>query len=122
MAVHFVWDEVYASSILAFPNLKYKGIKMKEQLTLEKFNLIQNGEIFSTGETQDNSEGINMINSGDMLRWVAVKGYGNDWCIYAHWAYNSIEYVKDMGDKVFSKYNIQKLVPCTDEVYSLYRF
>jgi len=86
------------------------------------FDLLPQGEIFDSGEVVDNPTGINMTNSGDLLKWVAVKGYGEDWAIYIHWAYQDINYIKKSGDKVFSPENIRKLVPCTEEVFKRYRY
>ena len=90
-------------------------------LTIEEFKIIPDGEVFKTGLTTDNSEGANMTNSGNELRWIAKKGWGDDWGIYIHWSHHSLEYIKTSGDKVNDKSNIVKLVPCTDEVLSKYR-
>ena len=89
-------------------------------LTIEEFRAIPDGEVFKTGITTDNSEGINMTNSGRQLRWVAKKGHGDDWAIYIHWGFNSEEYIKQSGDKVSDNDNIVKLVPCSEEVLNKY--
>lgn len=93
------------------------------QLTKEQFDKIPAGEVFAKGEVENSPMGIYMTNSnkGKMLKWIAKKGYANDWCIYCHWAYNVYEFVEQSGDKVHSTASIKKLVPCTDEVFSLYR-
>lgn len=94
------------------------------EMTLEEFNVIEAGSVFAKGETTNSPEGVYMTNSnlGASLRWVAKKGYGNDWCIYIYWNYTSWEFVETNGDKVTNSANIQKLVPCTPEVESKYRF
>lgn len=56
------------------------------------------------------------------VRWLAKKGGIVDWCIYYHHAEHDEEYVKSYGDKVFTKDTIRDLVPCTDEVFKLYRY
>lgn len=92
-------------------------------LNLEEFNKIMAGDIFAKGETENSPDGIYMTDNNihRPLRWLAKKGYGNDWCIYIHWATSSYDFVESNGDKVGSEKNILKLVPCTDEVLKLYR-
>jgi hypothetical protein len=90
-------------------------------LIIEKFNEIPYGEIFETGLTTDDSKGVNMTNSGAELRWVAKKGGGDDWAIYVHFSFHDEDFIRMHGDKVKSEFNIKKLVPCTDEVFSKYR-
>jgi len=92
-------------------------------LDLETLKTIPRGTIFARGKIIDSPDGINMTNSGKMLRWLAKKGYGyDDWCIYCHRAINDWDYVRSSGDKVINKHNIKKLVPCTDECFALYRY
>lgn len=95
---------------------------MKTILTINKLKEIPYG-IFTTGETKDTPEGINVSNGGRRLRWVATRGGGpNDWTIYIHYAENSPEWIKANGDKVTGEANIKKLVPCDDEAFKTYRF
>jgi hypothetical protein len=91
-------------------------------LTLEEFDKIESGTIFQKGITVDTPEGLNLINSGDNLKWIAKKGWADDWCIYAHWAYNSWEFIEDFGDKVIGEENIMNVIPCTQEVFERYRY
>lgn len=91
-------------------------------LTIEKFNEMPYEEIFGKGLTTDDSEGINMTNSGNKLKWIAKKGGGDDWAIYIHLADSSTDYIKKYGDKVKSENNILKLIPCDKEVLKKYRF
>lgn len=78
--------------------------------------------IFATGTVSDNPIGINMTNSGKLLRWVAVRGSIHDWTIYCLWAESSVEHVRENGDKVCSADNIKKLVDCNDEAFKMYRY
>lgn len=91
-------------------------------LTVEQFKNINPGEKFASGVLPDDPSGINMTNSGKNLRWVAIKGYGDDWCIYTFWAIYDEEYISKHGDKVIMKDNIKKCVPCTEEVFKKYRY
>lgn len=91
-------------------------------LTIEKFNEIPAGEVFARGTVSDNESGINMINSNKLLRWIAKKGDGYDWAIYCHWDFHSEEYIAESGNKVGSEKNIRHLIPCSDEVFKLYRY
>ena len=77
--------------------------------------------IFAKGEIIDSPDGINMMNSGKQLKWVAVRGYIHDWAIYCHLADCSYKYIRDFGDKVHSKETIRKIVPCDDEAFKMYR-
>lgn len=63
-----------------------------------------------------------MTNSGEELKWIAKKGFGNDWAIYIHWAHKSEEWIERHGDKVRSEDNIKKLTPCDKAVFEKYRF
>ena len=95
---------------------------MSEILTKEKFDQILAGDVFATGVLPNSPEGIFMTNNGGELRWVAVKGYANDWAIYCNWAHQSIDWIRSYGDKVHSDSNIKRCVPCEDEVLKLYRY
>jgi len=59
---------------------------------------------------------------GDILRWVAVRGFVEDWTIYCDFEENDVEAVRKWGNKVIYVYNIRKLVQCDDEAFKLYRF
>lgn len=91
-------------------------------MTLEQFETIKDGEVFRAGLIEDSPSGCHMTGSGKMLRFVAVKGYADDWTVYVHWAENSFEYIRESGDKVLGKNNIVACVPCDDEVFARYRY
>jgi len=91
------------------------------KLTLQMLKDMRPG-VFAKGEVIDSQEGINIMNSGRMLRWVASRGKIHDWAIYVLSANRSWQEVKDIGDKIFIDENIRKLVPCDDEAFSVYRF
>jgi hypothetical protein len=91
-------------------------------LTLEEFDNIKPGTTFDTGLLVDSYEGLNMSGSKKILRWVAVKGWANDWCIYAHLSHHDEEFVKASGDKVMGEENIMMAVPCVEDVLNRYRY
>lgn len=93
-----------------------------EILTLEQFDHIPSGQVFATGIFPNSPEGIFMTRNSGLLRWVAKKGWANDWAVYCHWAENDEDYVRDYGDKVLTEIYIRRCVPCTDEVFKLYRY
>ncbi len=95
-----------------------------ELLNTESFNFINAGDIFMKGVIVNSPEGIYMTDQdkGKMLKWIAVKGYGNDWSIYIHWAYKPEWWIKQSGDKITLENHIRRLVPCTDEVFKRYRY
>ena len=88
----------------------------------KEFDKLAPGEVFATGVQPNSPEGIFMTRDGGNLRWVAVKGYGNDWTIYCHWESNSVEYIKQSGDKLHNEQYIKLCVPCEEEVFKLYRY
>lgn len=55
-------------------------------LTKEIFDQIPNGEIFMMGILPNSPISLYMTNSieNQLLRWVAIKCYANDWSIYCH--------------------------------------
>ena len=77
--------------------------------------------IFATGVSPDSPDGINMTNSGKILRWVAVRGGIYDWAIYCHFEDHSIDWIRNHGDKVHSMTTVEKLVPCDQEALEMYR-
>jgi len=93
-------------------------------LTQVEFDKLFAGQVITKGEIENSPLGIYMTDTrrGEMLKWIAVKGYGNDWAIYCRWATNSYEFIETSRDKVRNKENILKLVPCEASVLSLYRF
>lgn len=91
-------------------------------LTQSEFDKLTPGEVFATGVQPNSPEGLFMTQSGGNLRWVAVKGYANDWTCYCHWDYNTVEYVKQSGDKLHNPAHIRLCVPCEDSVFQTYRY
>ena len=94
-------------------------------LDLEKFNLIEPGEIISHGIVKNQQDELYMTDYriGDNLLWVAKKGHNNDWSIYCNWASeNNINSVITNGQKVTVKHNIVMLTNCTEEVLQKYRY
>lgn len=93
-------------------------------LTEKQFGQYPDGEVFAKGEIENSPTGLNMTSSNiyKMLKWVAVKGHAEDWCIYCHWSENGYDYARSNGDKVVSEGNIKLLVPCTKDVFLKYRY
>ncbi len=91
-------------------------------LTLQQLKDMPDHTVFGVGTAWDSPSGINMTNSGKELKWVAKRGQIHDWAIYIGWATQSTEDIKAHGDKVTSKENIKKLVPCDDEALEMYRY
>jgi hypothetical protein len=95
--------------------------KDRNMITLEYFETIPAGQVFDSGIMADSAEGLHMQGTGRLLRWLAKKGYGNDWAIYCFWEFASLEYIETHGQKVTTEVNIRRVLPCTDEVFKLYR-
>lgn len=90
--------------------------------TKEDFDLIPVGNIFATGVLPNSPDGLFMTRAGGNLRWIAKKGYANDWCIYCHWDYHDEEWIAQNGDKLHNEEHIKKCVPCDEEVFKSYRY
>lgn len=92
-------------------------------MTIKEFDEIPFGEVFATGLLRNSPHELYMTDSklGEMLRWVAKKGYGYDWAIYCHWDFHSVDWVTRQGDKVMGEKHIKLCVPCDDEVFKRYR-
>lgn len=97
-------------------------------LTLQEFSQIPNGQIFRSGVCFNTPGELYMTNERlmDKLIWVAKKGEVEDWAVYCLWYENKegsevCNMVARFGQKVHGAEAIQFAVPCTDEVFSLYR-
>lgn len=90
-------------------------------MTLEEFTSLKPG-IFEVGLISNTSEGVYLTDNreGDLLKWVAVKGYNDDWCIYADWVEKDIDLIRKSGQKIFGEENILKLIS-NKELLTKYR-
>jgi hypothetical protein len=80
------------------------------------------GTYFATGEAMDSQDSLFLANTGQQLRWVAVRGHGPlDWAIYAHFSDRDIYWIAKQGDKVQGVKYIQLCVPCDNEALEQYR-
>lgn len=70
------------------------------QYTIENFEAAKPDEVIAIGLAFDNQYGLHMQGTGKKLRWVAVKGYGDDWTMYCGWDYQSEQSILAEGDKV----------------------
>lgn len=89
-------------------------------ITIADLKAMPPNTIFAQGEAIDGPLGINIMGSGKMLRWVAVRGGIWDWAIYAGWTM-PYEQVAKTGDKVHDMATIRRLVPCDKEAQEMYR-
>jgi len=88
--------------------------------TRDKLDKLDSGTIFASGIDFDGNDGIHLCNTGELLRWVAVRGGVDDWAVYADKARNSAESVRDFGCKL-SKREALKLVMGSEDFYNRYR-
>lgn len=86
-------------------------------LTLQRLKDMESDTIFDSGI----STTLNLINSNESLRWVAVRGGYHDWSIFAHKEKMSKENIADQGDKISSLDIVRRLVPCDNEALEMYR-
>ena len=88
----------------------------------EEFDKIMAGAIFRKGILPNSPEGIFMTRSGGNFRWLAKKGWANDWTIYCHWDYHTDDFVEQNGDKVTQKAAILRCIPECEDIFNLYRY
>jgi len=96
-----------------------------DELTIEKLKAMEPYTVFAKGITMDDERGVNICNTGKMIKWVAKRGQIHDWAIYTdnpHDPQRDFQSVVDCGDKIIGKENIKKLVPCSKEAFDMYRY
>jgi len=89
-------------------------------MTIERLSEFKQGQIFRQGRLPDNPKGLNMANTGKMLKFVAVKQHGDCWTVFTHYNTMSTDNILKHGDTVIREDNIRRCVPCTDEVFKNY--
>ena len=92
-------------------------------LTLKRLKEMKPHTVFASGETVDSVAGCNVADTGETIKWVAVRGYIHDWCIFTDNPYHpmrSLEDVVRLGDKIHDEKNIKFLVPCDEEAFKMY--
>lgn len=75
------------------------------------------GTIFATGEGL-----YPRLHREIPTKWVAVRGGIDDWAIYYGKDTDTIQHIRDYGNKVTMKDTIKELVPCDDEAFKRYRY
>ncbi len=81
--------------------------------------------IFASGEIKNHPQGIFMTRDffGRFLRWVAVKGYNDDWSVYVGWADEMTDFsIEAYGDKLITREHIRRILDISDELFKKYRF
>lgn len=81
-------------------------------MTLAEFQQLPPGEAFASGEAFQHAR---------LVRWIAVKGWGDDWAVYVGPYTHGLDEIRARGDKVFLPATIQQLVPCEPDVLRRYR-
>ena len=96
-------------------------ILIKDKLTMEMLNDMQQGEIFR-GEIEDSPDGFYINGTEKTLKWVAMRGYVNDWCIYVEDCYRNMDWdeIKTNGNKIF-RTTAEAVIDADNEVWSRYR-
>lgn len=77
-------------------------------LTLEELKNMKPGNVIAKGVLVDAPDGIHLTGTGNIVRWIAVRGNIYDRCIYAqnpHYGnmFYSYEEVRMVGDKITGK-------------------
>lgn len=94
--------------------------------TPDRFRSVEHGAIFAQGLFLDSPIGFNIQGTENVVKWVAVKGDVEDWCIYhqnpslGHLAQDFNE-VAMYGDKLHHPVWIGRLVNCDNKMRQLYR-
>lgn len=88
--------------------------------TRAKLGKLNPETIFASGLDIDGEDGIYLWNTGELLRWVAVRGSVDDWAIYADKSNKPLEWIKAFGCKL-TKNQARKLVVGDETFYNRYR-
>jgi len=98
----------------------YRKMK-KYKLTMKQLNEMMQGEI-CRGEMIDNPDGFHINGTGKLLKWVAMRGSINDWCIYTESCWEDMDYetVITNGNKI-SPEMAKKVIDGSEEVWQRYR-
>jgi len=94
------------------------------KITKKIFDEIPDGGTFAMGAIPNHPDGAFMVNEyrGRLMRWIAVKGYRNDWTLYClWWNRSSYQTVEREGDKIVTEEYIRRCIDVSDEVFKLYR-
>lgn len=109
-----------------------------ERLKLTDLKKMEPDTIFARGLLIDSPRDVNLANTGEAVRWVAVRGFIEDWAIYAQnphsirseepeviaFGLNGVwewEKIAVIGDKIHDEDHIKRLVPCTKGALDMYR-
>jgi len=90
-------------------------------LTVQMLKDMKHGEVIASGEFVDSHIGINVARTGEMCRWVAVRGGIHDWAIYCDKTSHDLAYIARHGTKIHTKDYIKRLVDCDEEAFKMYR-
>lgn len=96
---------------------------MDNKLTAKMLDELKPG-IFVEGFTIDDPDHIYLAGTGNLIKWVAVRGTIADWAIYTENpfdAFITFAQVRDWGHKLHNREYIKKLVDCDDEALERYR-
>lgn len=94
---------------------------MRPKITQEIFDATAPGEVFAKGEAPDSPDGLHMTGSSQLLRWVCVKGWADDWCMYCDWAYKHWSEIERLGQKVSGIHNIMRVIDIPLNLMKRYR-
>jgi hypothetical protein len=90
-------------------------------LTIERLKELPASEIFASGVVLDGTSDFNITGKPIRLRWVAKRGYIDDWAIYVGPEKWEPRRIAEYGNKVHFEKNIRYLVHCTDDAFRRYR-
>ena len=90
----------------------------------EEFIKIPAGIIFARGVFLNKGILNDMIPGAPVgvLKWIAKKGRGDDWCIYYGGILRSVKRISEHGNHLFTEKFIRFFVPCSILVFEKYRY
>lgn len=91
-------------------------------MNYNEFSLIPSGTIFDYGVVKNSKDGIlNESIESENIKWIAHKGYCNDFAIYYGTPEQTLNEISNTGFKLYDRAVIQRLLDCDDEVLNHYR-
>lgn len=80
------------------------------------------GRVIFRGEAEDSPLGLHLNRTGKMIKWMAIKGYVNDWTIYTEDCYRDMDWSEIMtnGHKILPS-TAKQIINAPEEVWDMWR-
>lgn len=93
---------------------------MKHKITMDMLQGIGDRELFR-GEIEDSPEGLHINRTGKVLKYLVIKRYTEDWCVYVEDCFRPMTYeeIRTNGDKIMAS-TAYAIIDADEEVWERY--